>query len=360
MNPRAVVFLTVALCLGSGGRDLQAQDSVRIDQFRPPAAPAFVLLGVEPVSVERPSTPQAFAATMLAASDELTLLPRNYAIEVAPYWLARHPTLEFDQYYSGNAWQTFLQTLSFSFATVSADTGVAGTSVGLGFRALLARGRAPDLADSLRAVQQEMLDEEDPERLRALDQVQQGLVARFHEADLRRVGGRFELAAAATMQFPSQRFENGRLRRVGIWTTYSYQLEKPRLDVTVVAPSAKERAFFEEHAALIRSLAALERMEVVAEATEQPQTIRHAMDTLDLRIPMAGLFDIAAEMTRLSKERLKIEAELAGLQGKLDNPQFVARAKPEVVAQSRERVAELLARRTKVDGTLADLRGGGE
>jgi len=235
MNPRAVVFLTVALCLGSGGRDLQAQDSVRIDQFRPPAAPAFVLLGVEPVSVERPSTPQAFAATMLAASDELTLLPRNYAIEVAPYWLARHPTLEFDQYYSGNAWQTFLQTLSFSFATVSADTGVAGTSVGLGFRALLARGRAPDLADSLRAVQQEMLDEEDPERLRALDQVQQGLVARFHEADLRRVGGRFELAAAATMQFPSQRFENGRLRRIGVWTTYSYQLEEPRLDVTAVA-----------------------------------------------------------------------------------------------------------------------------
>jgi len=132
-----------------------------------------------------------------------------------------------------------------------------------------------------------------------------------------------------------------------------------RIDVTVVAPSAQERAFLESHAALIRSLAALERLEVVADAPERPQTIRHAMDSLELRIPMAGLFDIAAEMTRLSKERLKIEAELGGLRGKLDNPQFVARAKPEVVAQSRERVAELEARRLKVEGTLADLRGGG-
>jgi valyl-tRNA synthetase len=132
-----------------------------------------------------------------------------------------------------------------------------------------------------------------------------------------------------------------------------------RIDVTVVAPSAQERAFLESHAALIRSLAALERLEVVADAPERPQTIRHAMDTLELRIPMAGLFDIAAEMTRLSKERLKIEAELEGLRGKLDNPQFVARAKPEVVAQNRGRVAELEARRLKVEGTLADLRGGG-
>jgi valyl-tRNA synthetase len=142
-----------------------------------------------------------------------------------------------------------------------------------------------------------------------------------------------------------------------IRATYEVAPRK-RIDVTVVAPDAKERAFLEEHAALIRSLAALESMDVVADAPDRPQTIRHPMDTLELQIPMAGLFDIAAEMTRLSKERLKIEAELDGLRRKLENPQFVERAKPEVVAESRERVAELEARRGKVDGTLADLRGG--
>ena len=142
-----------------------------------------------------------------------------------------------------------------------------------------------------------------------------------------------------------------------IRATYEVAPRK-RIDVTVVARDAKERAFLEEHGALIRSLAALESLDVVAAAPDRPQTIRHPMDTLELQIPMAGLFDIAAEMTRLSKERLKIEAELDGLRRKLENPQFVERAKPAVVAESRARVAELEARRVKIDATLADLRGG--
>jgi valyl-tRNA synthetase len=132
-----------------------------------------------------------------------------------------------------------------------------------------------------------------------------------------------------------------------------------RIDATVVAPAAKDRAFLEEQAHLIRSLAALERLEIVAEAPEPAQTIRQPLDAMEVRIPRAGLFDIAAEMTRLSKERLKIEAELDGLRRKLENPQFVERAKPEVVTQSRTRVAELEARRLKVDDTLTDLRGAG-
>jgi valyl-tRNA synthetase len=143
-----------------------------------------------------------------------------------------------------------------------------------------------------------------------------------------------------------------------IRATYEVAPRK-KIAVTVVAPSEKERAFLQGHAAVIRSLAALETFEVVDRATERAQTIRQPIDSLELLIPMAGLFDIAAEMTRLSKERLKIEAELDGLRRKLDNPQFVERANPEVVAQSRERVSELLARRLKLDGTLHDLRGAG-
>jgi valyl-tRNA synthetase len=177
------------------------------------------------------------------------------------------------------------------------------------------------------------------------------MVAPFPRPD----AGKTDAAAEEAMQ-PLMRLVTG-IRTIR--ATYEVAPRK-RIDVTVVAASATERAFLTGHAALIRSLAALETLEIVAEAPERPQTIRQHVDSLELRIPMAGLFDIAAEMTRLSKERLKIEAELDGLRRKLENPQFVERANPEVVAQSRERVAELLARRGKVDGTLADLRGAGQ
>jgi valyl-tRNA synthetase len=66
---------------------------------------------------------------------------------------------------------------------------------------------------------------------------------------------------------------------------------------------------------------------------------------------------VAAETARLSREVEKIEAELGSLGKKLDNPQFVDRAKPEVVREARERVQELQGRRAKIDATLRELRG---
>jgi len=123
----------------------------------------------------------------------------------------------------------------------------------------------------------------------------------------------------------------------------------------VVAPSEKERTFLRAHAAVIRSLAALETLEVVDQAPDGERTIRQPIDSLELRIPMAGLFDIAAEMTRLSKERLKIEAELDGLRRKLENPQFVERAKPAVVAESREKLGTLESRLGQIGKLLEDM-----
>jgi valyl-tRNA synthetase len=138
----------------------------------------------------------------------------------------------------------------------------------------------------------------------------------------------------------------------------AYEVEpRRRIDVTVVAPSAEDRGFVTAHAALLKDLARVERFEVVPEVRETPRTIKHPVDALELRIPMAGLFDIAAEKGRLAKETLKVEAELEGLRGRLGNPRFVERAKPEVVAHSRERVAELEARRAKIGETLRELGG---
>jgi len=70
---------------------------------------------------------------------------------------------------------------------------------------------------------------------------------------------------------------------------------------------------------------------------------------------MAGLFDVAAEKARLTKELGKIDDEMGSLRKKLENPQFVERAKPEVVAQARQRIAELEERRAKVKATLDEL-----
>ena len=131
-----------------------------------------------------------------------------------------------------------------------------------------------------------------------------------------------------------------------------------RIDVTVAAAGEADRTFVQRYAPLVKELARIERLEIVAAAKDAPRTIKHVAGPFDLRIPMEGLFDIAAEKTRLTKERLKIDRELDDLKRKLDNPQFVERAKPEVVAQNRARVQELEVRRQKVEATLRELGSG--
>ena len=152
----------------------------------------------------------------------------------------------------------------------------------------------------------------------------------------------------------------GRLMRVvtavrTIRATYEVD-RKRRLDATLVAADPADRAFFAQHEPLIRHLALLGGLAIVAEAGEAAGTIRQPVDAAELRIPMAGLFDVAAETARLSREVEKIDAEAASLGRKLDNPQFVDRAKPEVVREARDRVRELQGRREKIDATLRELR----
>jgi valyl-tRNA synthetase len=57
--------------------------------------------------------------------------------------------------------------------------------------------------------------------------------------------------------------------------------------------------------------------------------------------PLAGVIDMGEEMKRLSREIDKAKSDLDKMDGKLNNPQFMAKAKEEAVEEARERKAEL-------------------
>lgn len=69
-------------------------------------------------------------------------------------------------------------------------------------------------------------------------------------------------------------------------------------------------------------------------------------------LPLAGIIDIDAERARLAKERGKAEAEARKIAAKLDNADFVARAKPEVVEENRERLAAAQAEIARLEAAL--------
>jgi len=65
-------------------------------------------------------------------------------------------------------------------------------------------------------------------------------------------------------------------------------------------------------------------------------------------IPLAGVIDITAERTRLKKELAKADADISRVDGKLANPDFLARAPEEVVEGEREKREEAAARKAKL------------
>ncbi|MFZ3308421.1 MAG: class I tRNA ligase family protein, partial [Xanthobacteraceae bacterium] len=74
-------------------------------------------------------------------------------------------------------------------------------------------------------------------------------------------------------------------------------------------------------------------------------------------LPLAGVIDLAAERARLAKELAKADADIARVDAKLGNANFVARAPEEVVEEEKEKREEAQARKAKIAEALERLKG---
>jgi valyl-tRNA synthetase len=73
-------------------------------------------------------------------------------------------------------------------------------------------------------------------------------------------------------------------------------------------------------------------------------------------LPLKGVIDLDAERARLVKEMAKCDADIARVDAKLNNPNFVARAPEEVVEEEKEKRDEALARKAKIAEALQRLK----
>jgi valyl-tRNA synthetase len=73
-------------------------------------------------------------------------------------------------------------------------------------------------------------------------------------------------------------------------------------------------------------------------------------------LPLKGVIDLAAERARLAKEMAKADADIARVDAKLGNPNFVSRAPEEVVEEEKEKREEAQARKAKIAEALERLK----
>jgi len=124
-----------------------------------------------------------------------------------------------------------------------------------------------------------------------------------------------------------------------------------RLPVHLRDASAETLARFDRLAPAIARLARIDR----AEGDVAGGAAQVILDEATFVLPLEGVIDFDAERTRLTKAIEAASKERDGLAGRLNNPSFVERAKPEAVEKARADHAEKSAEAERLTAALARL-----
>ena len=106
-----------------------------------------------------------------------------------------------------------------------------------------------------------------------------------------------------------------------------------KLDAYLPEPSAQTRSIIEANPAAIERLARLNGIRF--ESAPAGAAMQVGAGDANIVVPLEGVIDIAAEKARLEKALATSQKEAKSLEGRLGNPSFVEKAKPEAVEKAR-------------------------
>jgi len=123
------------------------------------------------------------------------------------------------------------------------------------------------------------------------------------------------------------------------------------LEIVGANPGTMERV-----ARQMGALTRLARLDTVVEASGVPKdSAQIVLGEAIYALPLAGVIDLGAEKSRLGKDIVKLDSEIAVIDKKLGNEQFVSKAPEEVIDEQRSRRAEAVYRREQISAALARL-----
>ena len=114
----------------------------------------------------------------------------------------------------------------------------------------------------------------------------------------------------------------------------------------------------EEEAEVIRTLSRVEPLRILSRDSSQDSSakgIALVVNPLVVRLPLEGVVDLDAEAQRLRKDRDDCLRNLDRVSALVSNPDFRAKARPDVVESEEERLRSLSERKQRLDEILEQL-----
>jgi valyl-tRNA synthetase len=113
-----------------------------------------------------------------------------------------------------------------------------------------------------------------------------------------------------------------------------------------------ELGFLREQQPYLRALARVGSADYLSSGDRPKGTATAMVGSTEIYLPLGDLVNLDEEKARLGKEVGKIEGELARVQKKLDNRDFVSKAKEDVIQKERDKLVEYADKLRTLKGSL--------
>lgn len=130
-----------------------------------------------------------------------------------------------------------------------------------------------------------------------------------------------------------------------------------RLPVLLQGANDTEQASLSRIANQFKALAKVETLTIVADNDEVPLCSSSMVGSVSVLVPMKGLIDPTAELSRLAKVAEKLQAQADGIARKLSNEGFVAKAPETVVTAEKAKLDELNTQLAEIAKQVEQLKG---
>ncbi len=117
----------------------------------------------------------------------------------------------------------------------------------------------------------------------------------------------------------------------------------------IISIAKREKVHFQ-------SLAKVDDITINADYSPEKTDASAILGDTEIFIPLKGLIDIEVETARLTKELVRIESELAKINGKLSNDNFIKNAPADIIEKEKIKMNELNEIKDKLDVSISNLK----
>ena len=147
------------------------------------------------------------------------------------------------------------------------------------------------------------------------------------------------------------------------WPEYRAELSFPQEEeamgliiAAITAIRARRDELHVAHAQTVQYTLAPAPADAIANIPTPDGSIEVVTHAARVLMPLAELGDFEKELARIAKEKANAEKQLAGIENKLSNQGFIAKAPEAVVNGAREDAAKLRALIEKLDASAAAMK----